>query len=76
MSLDKIEIERTAYTFLDVLSDCGGIQAILVSLLQGYLYILNYNHFDTFMASRLFKLKKEDDSKVDYKSYFDRSNFF
>ena len=28
------------------------------------------------MASRLFKLKKEDDSNVEYKSYFDRSNFF
>ena len=38
--------------------------------------MINYNHFDTFMASRLFKLKKEDDNSVDYKSYFDRSNFF
>ena len=74
--MDRIEIERTAYTILDVLSDCGGILAILISIFQGFIYVINYNHFDTFMASRLFKLKKEDDNQVDYKSYFDRSNFF
>ena len=28
------------------------------------------------MASRLFKLKKEDADTVEYKSYFDKSNFF
>ena len=28
------------------------------------------------MASRLFKLKKEDADKVEYKSHFDKSNFF
>ena len=32
MSMDRIEIERTAYTILDVLSDCGGILALLISI--------------------------------------------
>ena len=76
MSLDKIEIERSAYTFLDLLSDVGGINAILISIFAGFLSIINYNHFDSFMASRLFKLKKEDADTVFYKNYFDRSNFF
>lgn len=76
MSLDRIELERRAYTFLDVLSDCGGIQAVLISFLSGFLSIINYSHFDSYMASRLFKIKKDDADSVQYKSYFDRSNFF
>ena len=74
--MDRIELERRAYTFLDVLSDCGGIQAVLISLLSGFLSVINYSHFDSYMASRLFKIKKEDADTVQYKSYFDKSNFF
>ena len=64
MSLDKIELERRAYTFLDLLSDCGGVQSILISILSGFLSIINYSHFDSYMASRLFKIKKEDADTV------------
>ena len=75
MSLDKVDIERENYSFLDVLSDAGGIQSILVSFFSAILAVVNYKHFDTFMASRLFKLKKEDADSGNYKSYFDKSNF-
>ena len=38
--------------------------------------ILNYDNFDTFMASRLFKIQKENVDDNQYKSYFERSEFF
>ena len=60
MNLDKIAIERHGYTFLDMLSDCGGVQSILVSMFSCSLIILNHEHFDTFMASKLFKIKKKE----------------
>ena len=45
-------------------------------MISGIILILNYDHFDTFMASRLFKILKDDVNEVKYKSYFDRSEFF
>ena len=60
MSLDKLDIERENYSILDVLSDAGGIQSILTAAFSAIIAVLNYKYFDTFMASRLFKLKKED----------------
>ena len=76
MSLDKLDIERENYSFLDVLSDAGGIQTIFISFFSGILALINYKNFDTFMASRLFKIKKEDADTTEYKSYFDKSNYF
>ena len=57
MNLDKVTMARTGYTFLDVLSDVGGIQGMFLSFFGSVLCILNYNHFDNYLASRLYKIK-------------------
>ena len=43
MSLDQTLIERTGYTILDILSDVGGLQGILISGISFILGILNHN---------------------------------
>lgn len=62
MNLDLTIIERDGYTFIDVLSDIGGIQGIIGSTFGLILSILNYNHFDNYMVSRLFKLNLQKKS--------------
>ena len=55
MSMDRILIERNGYTMFDLLSDLGGLQGILISGISFLLSILNFNHLNGFLASRLFK---------------------
>ena len=68
MNLDKHQVARTGYTILDVLSDVGGIQGLLISFCTIALGVINYNNFDNQLASRLFKIKgqpgKLDDPKT------------
>ena len=59
MNLDQGILARKGYTFLDVLSDVGGIQSIVASAITLWLSAWNYKHFDNFMASALFKIKME-----------------
>ena len=54
---DMIIIARNGYTILDVLSDVGGLQGILLSFCFGLITIWNHNNFDNYLASRLFKVK-------------------
>ena len=61
MNLDQITLARTVYTTLDVLSDVGGIQSILMSAMGLFLGIWNYRNFDNYMAQRLYKVKRTDD---------------
>ena len=58
LNLDKHLTERENFQLLDFLGDIGGVQAILISFFQFILFFINYNHFDSFMASKLFKIKK------------------
>ena len=62
MNLDMGILSRSGYTFIDVLSDVGGIQGLLISAISIIIGFFNYNHFDTFVASRLFTVKDQDDS--------------
>ena len=56
MNFDQILIERTGYTFTDLLSDIGGLQGILISIISVALNtILNRNHLDDFLVSKLFR---------------------
>ena len=55
MNMDRTLIERKAYTILDILSDLGGLQGILISGISFLLSILNYNHLNSYLASQLFK---------------------
>ena len=55
MSLDQTLVERTGYTILDLLSDVGGLQGILISAITIILSILNHNLLGNYLASQLFK---------------------
>ena len=57
VNLDLEVLSRSGYTFIDVLSDIGGIQGLLITTIAIFLSFLNYKHFDTYMASQLFKLR-------------------
>ena len=58
------------------MGDIGGVQAILISFFQFILFFLNYRYFDSYMASKLYKIKKPEDEEQKSKTYFERSNFF
>ena len=46
VSLDRHVILRENYNVLDFMGDIGGVQGILISLVQFFLFFINYNHFD------------------------------
>ena len=73
MNLDLVQIARQGYTFLDVLSDVGGLQGLLLSFCMGLLVLWNYNNFDNYLASRLYKI--EDDSFGSFSSDHKKSSF-
>lgn len=51
MNQDLVFVQRTGYTILELLSDVGGVQAIVMSFMALLVGICNYKHFDTYMAS-------------------------
>lgn len=63
MNRDLHFIERKSYTLIDLLSDVGGVQAIFVSFVGAWIALWNYEHFDTTMASQLFKIQADDQDK-------------
>ena len=56
MNLDLTVISREGYTILDFLSDIGGMQGMIFSGLAVALTFLNYNYFDDYLITKLFKL--------------------
>ena len=46
MNLSLRQVERSSYGILDLLSDVGGIQGLLVSFIGIILGVLNYNNLD------------------------------
>ena len=75
MDMNQIVIARDGYTFFDFLSDIGGMQGMLVSLVVLVLNIWNYNYFDNYMVSRLFKIKRADAEEKDLKGWWQSSAF-
>ena len=59
MNLDLVTMLRSGYTVLDVLSDIGGIQGIVMSGVGMFLSVWNYSNFDNYMASKLYKIKNK-----------------
>ena len=47
---------RNGYTILDLMSDIGGMQWILLSFFAILMGVFNFNHFDNYLASRLYKI--------------------
>ena len=60
MNLDALKYKREGYHFLDFASDIGGFQGLLFSVFAFLVSILNYNMFDNYMVSRLYKLEHPD----------------
>ena len=57
-NLNQTVIARDGYKFFDLLSDLGGMQGILMSLIGYFIAFWNYNMLDNFMVTRLYKIKK------------------
>ena len=60
-SLNMMHYERKVYTGLELLSDVGGFNGMLLLLFGIISNIWNFNNFDNFMVTRLFKIKKPKD---------------
>ena len=61
MDMDLAVIERTGYTILDILSDIGGLQGILISGISFFLGILNHNYLDNYLVTKLYSDEKSKD---------------
>lgn len=55
MSLDLLVVARNGYNVLDLLSDVGGIESIIISGIGIFLSVFNYKHFDSYMVSQLYQ---------------------
>ena len=52
---DKAVIERVNYTFLDVLSDVGGLSSVIAMVFASILSISNYNSLNEHMINKLYR---------------------
>ena len=75
-NLDLVRNERYIYTFFAFLSDIGGLSGTLFIALSACSLFFNYNRFDDYMASRLFKVKKPPKEINPNQPYFLQSNYF
>lgn len=57
-NLNQVVIARDGFKILDLLSDVGGMQSILMSTFGYLLAIVNYHMLDNFMVSRLYKIAR------------------
>ena len=49
-------IQRSGYHIIDLLSDVGGLQGLLISAISVFLSVWNYKNLDNYLAVKLFKL--------------------
>ena len=75
MNLSQRVVARAGYTFLDYLSDIGGMQGMLISGVAYFLAFWNFNYFDDWMITRLYKMKKRDTELQPGQSTWQRSTF-
>ena len=59
---DMIEITRDVYTFLDLLSDIGGIQGMLIGLVSQFFVYWEYNQLENYMISKLYGVNRGNKS--------------
>ena len=48
---------------MDLLSDVGGLQSLLLSFCFLFVVLCNHNNFDNYLASRLYKIQDDNDSQ-------------
>ena len=53
--LNMYRIDREAYNFLDWLGDLGGLKEAVIIILTFILGMFNYNVFDNYMVSQLYR---------------------
>ena len=70
MNLDLISIGRAGYNIVDMLSDIGGIQSIIITSFSLILTIFNHKYFDGYMAQRLYKLQNPEKSEKESPNLF------
>ena len=75
-SLDVLKVERTVSTLTDLMSDVGGFFGLLVMFGRVFSRLWNFNSFNNFLVSRLYKVMKPKEQIGEVTSYFDRSEFF
>ena len=63
MNMDLTVIQRDGYTVLDILSDVGGLQSVLISAFAILLSIWNHNYLNSYLVSKLYKAAQADDTK-------------
>ena len=73
--LSVIHYERVAYTYVDMLTETGGLSAFLSTAFYCIHITWNYSAFDNFMVSRLFKMKLAKEEIDLDSSYFDKSTY-
>ena len=61
--LNLYRIDREAYNFLDWLGDLGGLKEALTIMLAFVYGIFNYNKFENYLVSRLFRAETPKDRK-------------
>ena len=57
MGSNMLEISRDIYTFLDLLSDIGGIQGIFISFGAFFFAYWEQNQLENYMVSHLYWIK-------------------
>ena len=62
-NLDQFVVWRQGYKVMDFLSDVGGVQSILMSLIGLFIGIVNYNMLDNFLIKRLYRISTERPKK-------------
>lgn len=75
MNLNLMHYERNVYTIFDMLSDVGGLSGLFVSCFAMFAGVWNYNSFDNFMVSRLFKIKKPKEEIEEDMGFYSQSDY-
>ena len=60
-------VERERYNLLELVSDVGGISGGLMIIASISIQVLNYNYFDSYMASQLFTIRKPKGPDLKYR---------
>ena len=63
MNLNQVVTAREGYNLLDLLSDVGGMQGLLVSWCAVWLGIWNYHFLDNFLVTKLYRLSTAELTK-------------
>ena len=75
MDLNLLQYERQIYTVFDLLSDVGGLTGILSLLFSVITSIWNFQSFENFMVSRLFKIQKPPNEIDQEANHFNKSYY-